>query len=39
LNLECLVITKLFSLYEHESSWNKPLHELYSHTGTFVVSR
>jgi len=39
LNLEWQVLMKLFSLYEYESSWNMPLHELYSCTGTFVVSR
>jgi len=39
LNLEWLVITNIFSLYEYESSWNKPLHELYCRAGTFLVSR
>jgi len=39
LNLQRQVITKLFSLYEYESPWNKPLHELYSRTYTFPVLR
>lgn len=37
LNLEHQVIKNLFSHYEDESLWSKPLHELCSRAGTFVV--